>query len=127
MKKPVIHLILLLCLLCTPFAVAGQDQPTSPTGTTYSISGKVLTQDTPNPFREVTVILITGDTRRRMITDETGSYSFSGLPNGKYTVIARKNFYRFEPRKRSVTINGTDLKEQNFKGWYRHRARTPYR
>ena len=93
MKKPVIHIILFLALICTPFAVADQYQPPSPAGTTYSISGKVLMQDIPSPFREVTVVLIAGDKRRWMITDETGRYSFSGLPNGKYTVVARKNFY----------------------------------
>src|SRR5690349_7153535 len=41
-------------------------------------------------------------------TDVNGAYSFSGLPDGTYTVRPSKEGFAFDPTKLSVTIDGGD-------------------
>ena len=43
-----------------------------------------------------------------------GSYSFTGLPNGSYTVTPTKSGYNFTPTSQSVSVNNTNVTNLNF-------------
>jgi len=49
-------------------------------------------------------------------TGEDGTYSFTDLSNGTYIITPSKNGYKFLPQSRSITINDSDVSDQNFRG-----------
>src|SRR5262245_23581772 len=70
----------------------GRDAARSATGTAV-ISGVVLVDDTERrPLRRVRVAITSSDreTNRAMITDDAGTFSFTGLPAGRYSLQAIK-------------------------------------
>jgi len=67
-----------LALLAHAFAFGAQ-----PSGT---LRGRVILQPAGTPAHGVTVKLVPGN--RSSVTDETGTYEFSGVLPGRYTVIA---------------------------------------
>jgi FtsP/CotA-like multicopper oxidase with cupredoxin domain len=81
---------------------------------TYTLSGRILAQDTNTPLSGVTVEL-TG-TPRTTATDETGTFKFSGLVNGSYTVRPTLDGYAFEPAAMTYTVNGADVSNVDFTG-----------
>ncbi len=46
--------------------------------------------------------------------DSTGNYSFSGLPNGTYTVTPNRAGYSFSPSTQTATISGANVTGINF-------------
>jgi len=46
--------------------------------------------------------------------DNVGNYTFSGLPNGTYTVIPSHPGYAFTPSSQSTTVNGSNVTGMNF-------------
>jgi len=45
-----------------------------------------------------------------------GTYSFTNLSNGTYIITPSKNGYKFWPKSRLITINDSDVSDQNFRG-----------
>ncbi len=87
---------------------------------TYSISGTVYTYGrggTLVPFYGVTMTL-SGAAAGTATTNSLGSYSFTGLVNGQYTVTPTKTGYSFIPTSSAVTVNGVNISGQNFIGFF---------
>ncbi len=84
----------------------------TPTGggtTTYSISGTVS-----GATASGVTINLTGTATATTTTATDGTYSFSGLANGSYTVTPSKTGYTFSPTSASVTISGANQTGKNF-------------
>jgi hypothetical protein len=78
---------------------------------TYSISGTVTR--TGNPLMGATITL-TGTRATSTTTISNGTYSFTGLPNGSYTVTPSGFVYTYTPTSTPVTINGNNPTGINF-------------
>jgi hypothetical protein len=78
---------------------------------TFGINGTVLEQGSP-----VAGVLMTlgGQAGGSTNTDAQGFYSFSGLPDGNYTITPSKSNTSFTPISQNVTINGGDQTGVNF-------------
>jgi FtsP/CotA-like multicopper oxidase with cupredoxin domain len=86
----------------------------------YSISGTIRTSS-GSPLEGVTVTL-TGGASATTTTDGNGSYRFTGLGNGAYTVAPSRTGYTFTPSSSNVQINGASIASINFTA---NSARTP--
>lgn len=93
-----------------PFAFAPAQVHTL-AASSYAISGKVTLGG--NGRQGVPVSLI-GATSKTISTDNTGKYSFAGLPNGSYTLKPSKSSYTFDPTSSSVTVAGGNVANKNF-------------
>lgn len=78
---------------------------------TYSISGTITSGGTA--LRGVTVAL-GGAANMTTTTDDSGSYSFSGLSDGNYTVTPSMTGYSFSPPSQPATIAGSSVSGINF-------------
>ena len=78
---------------------------------TYSITGQIVSGNTG--LAGVIVSLSGADTYSTM-TDADGNYSFTGLPNGNYTVTPSLADYIFSPSGTVVIIDGMDRTDVNF-------------
>lgn len=84
------------------------------TGPSYSISGTVSTAG--GGLSGVTLNL-SGNGIAESITDgATGTYSFTGLPNGVYTITPSRLNYSFSPASLSATVNNANVTGINFTG-----------
>ena len=89
----------------------------------YQISGKVidptnLDNTTENGIENVQLRL-TGDVTFPSVlksTNPQGMYSFTGLPNGTYTVTPSLGLYKFSPKTLGVQIKDASALNQNFYG-----------
>ena len=81
---------------------------------TYSISGTV-TISGGTPLVGVTMTL-SGAATATTTTAANGTYSFTGLANGSYTVTPSLAGYTFTPLNRSVPISGANVTGQDFTG-----------
>lgn len=79
-----------------------------PTEPTYSISGAV------SPAAAGIPVTLTGPVSQTATTDASGSFVFSGLQPGAYTVGPAEPGFIFEPAERTVTLSGTDVAGQTF-------------
>lgn len=61
-----------------------------------------------------TQITLTGPVSSTMTTAASGSYAFSGLPNGTYTVTPSNGGIAFSPASQTVTISGAHQLAVNF-------------
>jgi inhibitor of cysteine peptidase len=80
----------------------------TPTGTTYSISGTATSNG--SPLSGVSVAL-GGSSSATTQTASDGTYSFSGLTKGSYTVTPSMSGYTFNPQKATVAITNKDMTE----------------
>jgi hypothetical protein len=48
------------------------------------------------------------------VTDANGQYTFSGVPNGRYTLVPSKTLERYVPVQRTVIVAGADQVGQFF-------------
>ena len=87
----------------------------TPAPSTYSISGTVTSSGTALSGVAIT---LTGASSANTTTAADGTYSFSSLANGNYTVTPAKTNYTFSPVNIAVTISGADQANQNFIGTY---------
>jgi probable HAF family extracellular repeat protein len=71
-----------------------------------SVSGKVTLNGTGLPGVGV---MLTGNSSKQTSTDANGNYSFAGVVNGSYTLIAFESGYAFTPSSQSITVNNVDL------------------
>ncbi len=78
-------------------------------GTTYSISGTV-----GGSVSGGAALTLSGGTSKTATSGADGSYTFSGLSNGSYTVTPSYNGATFTPASQSVTINGASQTGVNF-------------
>jgi hypothetical protein len=76
---------------------------------TWSISGTVS-----GPVSQGVTVTLGGASGAATTTDVTGHYSFSGLPDGSYTVTPSLGGYAFDPASRSVSVSGADTTGQDF-------------
>jgi hypothetical protein len=90
--------------------VPGQDFTATPV--TYSISGTVTAAGAG--LAEVTIVIWSANDIYNIITGSTGSYSFSGLANGDYTITPTKDGYTFTPESLTVTVSNGNVPGQNF-------------
>lgn len=79
--------------------------------TSFYISGGITASDAG--LSGVSVSL-TGSSSNTSTTNESGSYSFSGVQNGTYYITPSKTGYTFSPATQKVTINGGNLFGQSF-------------
>jgi Glycosyl hydrolases family 16/Carboxypeptidase regulatory-like domain len=75
---------------------------------TWSISGTVT------PSAAGVLIALTGQSSGTTLTDSSGNYSFTGLPNGTYSLTPSQSGYTFTPSALPVTLNGGNASAINF-------------
>jgi hypothetical protein len=86
---------------------------------TFSVSGPVFMAHTAQRVPGVQINL-TGVTSLGAnfgsiaVTDLDGLYTFSGVPNGRYTLVASKTLERYVPVQRTVIVAGADQVGQFF-------------
>ncbi|MBI4915136.1 MAG: PPC domain-containing protein, partial [Acidobacteria bacterium] len=82
---------------------------TSSAAPTYSISGTVS-----GAIAAGVTINLTGAATASTTTAADGTYSFSSLANGSYTVTPSRSGYTFSPTSTAVTISGANQTGKNF-------------
>ncbi|MGC4091205.1 MAG: carboxypeptidase-like regulatory domain-containing protein [Polyangiaceae bacterium] len=75
--------------------------------TTYTLSGSVMTADGLG-ISGVTV-KITGKASKQVTTDANGTYSFTGLASGSYTVSTTKTNCSFTPTSKTLTLSANTV------------------
>ncbi len=75
----------------------------------HSTSGKVLGSSGPG-----VTLSLTGNAQSSTVTDSAGHFQFDGLADGTYQVTPDKDGFRFMPASVVVTVNGSNVEEQNF-------------
>ncbi len=83
----------------------------SSSSTGYSVGGTVS-----GDVQKGVTITLTGASSltKTTTTAADGTYSFTGLTNGKYTLVPSLATYTFSPTNSSVTISGANITGQNF-------------
>jgi hypothetical protein len=87
-----------------PVTINNANSPGNDFGVTFGISGTVTASGVG--LSGVTVAL-SGAASRTTTTDGSGTYSFSGLANGGYTVTPSRSGYAFTPPSSPVTITNS--------------------
>jgi hypothetical protein len=59
---------------------------------------------------------LSGDASMTASTGGDGTYSLTNLSNGTHIITPSKSGYKFWPKSRSITINDSDVSDQNFRG-----------
>src|SRR5579863_10252960 len=77
---------------------------------TFAISGTI----TPTTGGSGVTVLLSGAVGATTTTNALGSYTFSGLPNGNYTVLPVDAGFAYTPTMQTVTINGANHNGVNF-------------
>jgi Carboxypeptidase regulatory-like domain len=70
---------------------------------TYTISGAISGAGGPGAL-----VTLTGASSASVTANESGQYSFTGFPNGSYTVTPTNHGYVMTPLSQSVTVNGAN-------------------
>ncbi|MGC1904043.1 MAG: carboxypeptidase regulatory-like domain-containing protein [Candidatus Acidiferrum sp.] len=83
---------------------------TAVTGPTSSISGTI----TPTAGGSGATVLLSGPVAATTITNASGSYTLSELPNGAYIVTPNESGFTFTPASHSVTLSGANQTGVNF-------------
>ena len=82
----------------------------TPQSATYSISGTI----SPTAGGSGATVILSGAAGATTLTNASGSYSFSALTNGLYTVTPSNTGYMFSPPSMNVTINAGNVPGVNF-------------
>ncbi len=94
--------------------IMGQDFAGTPSvATTHGISGDVTDHGSGTGLAGV-VLNLSGASTASTATDSSGSYAFSGLLDGNYTVTPSLTGYTFDPASIDVPMNGGDVTGQDF-------------
>jgi hypothetical protein len=80
------------------------------TGPTATISGTII----PTAGGSGATVLLTGPMAATTTTNVSGSYTFTGLPNGTYAVTPSESGFAFTPASQNVTLSGTNQTGINF-------------
>jgi hypothetical protein len=62
------------------------------------------------------VVVSRSGSSKTVLSNSSGYYVFSAVPNGTYTVTPQLSGYTFTPTTKTVTVNGADAIGQNFIG-----------
>ena len=79
-------------------------------GTTYSVSGTI----TPAASGSGATITLSGAGSATATADGSGNYSFTGLPNGSFTITPSKSGFAFSPTSSPATVNNANVTGINF-------------
>lgn len=79
-------------------------------GQTFGISGTI----TPTLGGGGATVTLGGAANAITTASSSGTYSFSGLPNGTYTVTPGNQGFTFSPTVQSVVVNGANVSGVNF-------------
>jgi hypothetical protein len=90
--------------------VTGINFTDTPQSATYTISGTI----SPAAGGNGATVILSGAAGATTVTNASGSYSFSGLANGTYTVTPSNTGYTFSPASNNVTINAANVPGVNF-------------
>jgi hypothetical protein len=96
-----------LAILC---GCAGGVSLGSGSSNTFHLAGNISPQSIGNG----TTVTLSGPASASTTGTSSGSYIFSGLANGTYTVTPSRSGYIFSPSVQSVSINGSDLSGIDF-------------
>ena len=88
----------------------------TPQSATYSISGTI----SPAAGGSGATVILSGAAGATTLTNASGSYSFSALTNGTYTVTPSNTGYMFSPASMNVTINAGNVPGVNFTATVQH-------
>lgn len=84
---------------------------------TYSVSGRIANSNgSALPNVSVALTPAQGGVSNPVLTNSAGYYTFSGVPDGGYTITPTLSGYTFTPTSRSVTVAGANLSGQSFEG-----------
>jgi hypothetical protein len=83
--------------------VSGADF-TAQSAPTYRITGTL----SPAASGSGATVVLSGAAGGTATADSYGSFAFTGLPNGSYTVTPAKSGFAFTPSAQAVTLNGAD-------------------
>src|SRR5271154_312042 len=97
----------LIALLCNCSSGTSQSSSTSDT---FELSGIVSPQSVGNG----TKVSLNGPITASTMGNSSGTYSFTGLPNGAYVVTPSLLGYTFAPSVQHVSINGSDVSGIDF-------------
>jgi hypothetical protein len=95
---------------CSGFVAGQTSQQTTPSPTTYSISGTI----SPTAGGSGATVTLSGAAPAVTTPNTSGNYTFAGLANGTYTVTSSNIGYTFSPVSQSVTVNGANKTGVNF-------------
>jgi SdrD B-like domain len=83
---------------------------TAQKGGTFAISGTI----TPTVGGSGVTVLLSGAVGATTTTNSAGNYTFSGLPNGNYTVLPIDGGFAYTPTTQTVAINAANDNGINF-------------
>lgn len=92
----------------TWFATVATFRPS--TATVRTIAGNI----SPATVGNGVMVSLSGTVSATTVTDANGNYSFTGLPDGTYTVTPSHSGSIFSPVSQAVTVNGADQTGVNF-------------
>src|SRR5256885_14021153 len=76
----------------------------------FSVSGTI----SPATGGSGTTLTLGGAATATTTADSTGSYTFSGLPNGNYTIVPSHAGFTFTPTSQTATVSGANVTGVNF-------------
>jgi hypothetical protein len=78
----------------------------------FSMSGTI----TPVAAGNGATVTLSGPASGAATADSSGNYTFTGLPNGVYTIVPSRAGFTFTPGSQSMTVNGANVTGVNFTG-----------
>ncbi|HWT88903.1 MAG TPA: choice-of-anchor D domain-containing protein, partial [Candidatus Angelobacter sp.] len=103
MLVPLAILVLVLLNGC-----AGVANKTNTPG--FSVSGTI----SPATGGSGTILTLGGAATATTTADSSGNYTFSGLPNGTYTIVPSHAGFTFSPTSQTATVSGANVTGVNF-------------
>ncbi|MDP2982930.1 MAG: carboxypeptidase-like regulatory domain-containing protein, partial [Candidatus Latescibacter sp.] len=107
MKKFSLHIMVLFAGIVVLFSACSKKSNVLNGGNNYTVSGHVL--ETGAGLSDVSVRLTGNEKNIIAITDSTGLYAFSNIPEGAYTITPYKNNYSMNPANRTVTVADSNV------------------
>jgi hypothetical protein len=103
-NKILLYFLMMMFLVATVGTGCSNKDDAPPAATTYTISGVVS-----GGIAVGVTINLTGATTATTTTATGGTYSFTGLSNGTYTVTPVLANYTFAPTSTAIVVNGSNM------------------
>jgi len=88
------------------------------TGVNFTIaaitSGTISGTVSPSSLGSGALITLSGSPSATTVADSSGNYSFTGLPNGTFTLRPSRTYVTFSPANQMITINNSNAPDVNF-------------